>query len=455
MVDNPSVLQRVQIVPEVTPGVLLPATKILQAAMLTPNPQITTRTIKGAGSKYNVSEVLEQEHMQGSIGGDPSFTEMPYMFASLFGAISAPSQILDAGSANAQTGAYKWVFDTSTYGSDSPQTYTIETGNIVRGNRMGNCVITDFDMTFARTGVAMGGTWIGQAITDNYPLTLAGQLATPTLTSSVGAITGGTMAAGTRYYVITATNSNGESGPSNETSGIVASGTTGSVVVTWPAVSGATGYKIYRGLVSGGESVFFTVGAVTTFTDTGAAGTAGTPPIGNTSGSGFLPQIPIVPIPANGVDFFVDPTFGALGTTRLTRAFSVNPKVGGRFMPVWPMDSSKISYTSIVEGEATSECDVLIEYDSQAGAWLQYLRQGTRVYARARALGPVIYSAQGSPPLTIQHSITWDMSLVVRTMGNFASTDGVQTSAFTAGIDHDSVWGKAMHVEVVTSTATL
>jgi hypothetical protein len=56
-------------------------------------------------------------------------------------------------------------------------------------------------------------------------------------------------------------------------------GATGSVALSWPAVSGATGYVIYRGTTAGGESVFY-LSATNSFTDTGAAGTSN--PVTNT-----------------------------------------------------------------------------------------------------------------------------------------------------------------------------
>ncbi len=47
-------------------------------------------------------------------------------------------------------------------------------------------------------------------------------------------------------------------------------------------MTNATGYKVYRGLTSGGENVYYT-SATDTFTDTNATSTAGTPPAGNTA----------------------------------------------------------------------------------------------------------------------------------------------------------------------------
>lgn len=107
-------------------------------------------------------------------------------------------------------------------------------------------------------------------------------LAAPTANTPTTATTGGTLAAATYYYKVTAINSIGETLPSAEVS-IATTGSTSTNTVTWSAVSGATGYKIYRGTAAGAESVYYTVGNVTTFSDTGGASTAGTPPTSNTT----------------------------------------------------------------------------------------------------------------------------------------------------------------------------
>ena len=99
------------------------------------------------------------------------------------------------------------------------------------------------------------------------------QVQAPVLTPSG---TGGTLAAGTYFYKITATNAAGESIAGVEASTTV-SGTTSSIALSWTAVTGATGYRIYRGTAAGGESVYYT-SSTASYTDTNAASTAGTPP---------------------------------------------------------------------------------------------------------------------------------------------------------------------------------
>lgn len=112
-------------------------------------------------------------------------------------------------------------------------------------------------------------------------------LTTPVVTPTCS-ITGGSLAAGTYYYRVTALLTTASanvatSTASVETSCAVATGTTGSVGLSWPAVTDATSYRVY-GRATGAENIYFTVTAPTvTFTDTGAAGTGGAVPTGTGS----------------------------------------------------------------------------------------------------------------------------------------------------------------------------
>lgn len=99
-------------------------------------------------------------------------------------------------------------------------------------------------------------------------------LATPTATA-VASATGGTLPAATHTYKVVAYSACGNSktcnsAPSADVKGVVSS-TTGSVKVSWAAISGASSYRVY------GRGQYWTVTS-TSFVDTGAAGTAGTAP---------------------------------------------------------------------------------------------------------------------------------------------------------------------------------
>jgi hypothetical protein len=135
-------------------------------------------------------------------------------------------------------------------------------------------------------------------------------LAAPTLNVTSTSTSGGTLAAATYYYKITAITPLGETLASNERSQVT-TGATSSNTLTWPAVSGATGYRVYRGTAAGVQTHYYALGNVLTYVDTNAAATAGTPPVaaplfnlGTTNRWRFV-QFGELAIATNGADALV------------------------------------------------------------------------------------------------------------------------------------------------------
>lgn len=95
--------------------------------------------------------------------------------------------------------------------------------------------------------------------------------------------TGGTLSASTRYYYrITATNANGQTMPTFTKSLVTGSGSNiHKITLTWDAVPGATGYKVY--CRTSPEQLCATLGAVTTWDDTGSATPSGSLPLEDTT----------------------------------------------------------------------------------------------------------------------------------------------------------------------------
>jgi peptidoglycan/xylan/chitin deacetylase (PgdA/CDA1 family) len=116
-------------------------------------------------------------------------------------------------------------------------------------------------------------------------------LANPTLSSATASATGGRLAAAAYYYEITATTAYGETVPSNEV-GASTAGASGSVALSWPAVKGATGYRIYRAGASGQETPLAGVGAVTSYTDSGSSAPGTTTPPSSNTASKVIPCAP-------------------------------------------------------------------------------------------------------------------------------------------------------------------
>lgn len=126
----------------------------------------------------------------------------------------------------------------------------------------------------------------------------------PTGLGATGSSTGGTLAAGTYHYVVTATVPNGETIKSNEVSATL-TGSTSSVALAWTAPSGdgATGYNVYRG-PAGGENVLVAVivsGTTITFTDTGGPTVSARPPTTGVAAGRpiWVPQTPDPSLPTH------------------------------------------------------------------------------------------------------------------------------------------------------------
>jgi hypothetical protein len=105
----------------------------------------------------------------------------------------------------------------------------------------------------------------------------------PVLTGIVAA--GGALTAGAYKYRITAINANGETDVSNEVT-VTTATTNLTAHLTWPAVSGATGYKIYRTAAAGAtntELLRATVGAVLLYDDVAVGVPAGAMPTFNSA----------------------------------------------------------------------------------------------------------------------------------------------------------------------------
>ena len=99
---------------------------------------------------------------------------------------------------------------------------------------------------------------------------IAAVTGTPTGTPSTS---GGTLQAGTYFAKIIAFDQYGAfTAASTETASVSVTGTTGSIVWNWTAVTGAVSYRIFVGPVTGGQLTYFTA-TTNTYTQTAAIGT--------------------------------------------------------------------------------------------------------------------------------------------------------------------------------------
>lgn len=97
----------------------------------------------------------------------------------------------------------------------------------------------------------------------------------PAVGAPATATTGGTLAAGTYYYRVTAIDAQGRESAASAQVSQVTTGATSTVTVNWTNVPGAASYRVYRGTTDGFTTGVWFADAGTPFVDTGTAGTAG------------------------------------------------------------------------------------------------------------------------------------------------------------------------------------
>lgn len=164
----------------------------------------------------------------------------------------------------------------------------------------------------AGTGIAISGTWPGQTVTDTPYTTQGehipggvslGQLEDPYVVSATPSTTGGTIAAGTYHVGLTTVDQTGESWTNDAK--VTTTGSTGSVILTWVPVGGATSYNVYFGSTLATAKFVATVtgGQSNTYTITSVPGSGAIAPLTNSTagyaGAGLTVTSSVASAPTN------------------------------------------------------------------------------------------------------------------------------------------------------------
>lgn len=245
------------------------------------------------------------------------------------------------------------------------------------------------------------------------------RLAAPVQSALATATTGGTITAGTYRYVVTAINASGETIASNEQT-IVTTGSTSTVTVTWSAVTGATGYKLYKtaaGGASGTELLYKTVGLVTSDVDTSPGSPAGAFPTFNTAANPgvYLAPQKFLPFNTESLQSMQDTVW----RRPIRQSVGVLGAVPGNFHP---------------EGDIEMECleDVLV-----------YFMYASRLTVTKTGAGPNYTYTAVPNPLAIPQ---FTLSITIERVGGvvFAYT-GMVVSSFKFGLqDGDLIYSVTM-----------
>lgn len=159
-------------------------------------------------------------------------------------------------------------------------------------------------------------------------------------------------------------------------------------------------------------------------------------------------DIELIPINPGEVSVYVDSTAAALGTTKLTRDFVFEWRLGDRRNPIWPLNGALTSFDGTVETKPTPTARLTMGNDAAGQAFLTAMRAGTRKYVRAEAIGPII---EGS----IHYRLTIDMCLLVSEAPGKGDQGGLSTLDWSFRMAHDATWGQPFIIQVVNKITAL
>src|SRR5258708_26213367 len=110
--------------------------------------------------------------------------------------------------------------------------------------------------------------------------------------------------------------------------------------------------------------------------------------------TGSPTTVALAPMAGKHLNFYLDPTSAALGTTQLARVFNVDYAFSGIYGPSFPFNRATIGWTTTVDLNPGCIIKLLMAADSQGMAQLQALQTGATQFLRVQAQGLIIDNLQ-------------------------------------------------------------
>lgn len=212
--------------------------------------------------------------------------------------VSIPVDCGSAGSTVANIGG-----STVYYRDEFPASASTSDGSIAAGT---SATLTGTQFVFAASSTVLQISTASQSVTDTVTRTVP---AGPTDLIATALSGGGTLSAAPYYYQVTAVDGTGLESAAHVGAAATASAN-GRISLTWTAKPGAVGYRVYRSIINFGNLAALnmlrvaSLGAVTTWTDTGvASGTQALPTLSTATWTATA-SAPAAPVSVPGVNVF-------------------------------------------------------------------------------------------------------------------------------------------------------
>ena len=164
--ERSTVNQHLQWGAEVTPGLNVAGSKLLQCFSLDFAPMADVKMYTPTGRKYASTQVEDSEWVELTLGGSFDYNGLIY-------ALSGACGIVSPAAHGASSIAKDWIFNPPLTGSTQPQTYTIEQGDTsTRAHKINYGVISELAYKGDRkAGFSLSGKMLGQPLQDGITMT--------------------------------------------------------------------------------------------------------------------------------------------------------------------------------------------------------------------------------------------------------------------------------------------
>lgn len=143
------------------------------------------------------------------------------------------------------------------------------------------------------------------------------------------------------------------------------------------------------------------------------------------------------------LDIFIDPTSGALGTTKLLRDFNAVFRCTDRWGAVWPINSANASFASHVNLEPTVQIELTMAADTVGMGYLTNARLGDTRYIRLSAV-----STENAGAASAKYDLLINMAGKISDVNAFDDQDGIKSVTWTFDAVYDSAWSPGKYLEI-------
>jgi hypothetical protein len=366
--------QIVQVGVELTSGTRVAATRRLPGVTIDVRPSIVRQQFRAKGYNVNTADVIHRMSAEGTWEGPLDFNQIIYPLATLIGeANNTPAQI-------GATDGWTWEFTPLSTGSDPyPKTLSVETGDseAVQLAKYVRMISASFD--FGADALNMSGNLLGYFPEDSQTLT--------SLTDEHQLITkSGTVTAGT--FTITYAGQTTSALAYNATAVTILAAlealsnlAPGDVVLYGGPISTTPLRIVFQGTLKGTN-----VAAVTV--DSSSLTGGGTyVPTTDIAGGAAITSVAQRPVSRMQADVYVDDTFGAIGTTKVTSAYNAGFEVGAKWAAFFAMNTDYPSFQDLVHIGADVSGRFSTAHNAQSRALYNAIATNPTKFIRIEVIG--------------------------------------------------------------------